>query len=147
MAHQRALIASLVALALAVGLAPATRAGGQKLKPVHQWSGSIDDLELQKLSPQSGYLADAKKFAELWKAWKVGEKMPEIDFKKQLVLVATTRGSRLNMTPRLDDKGDLRVLAIATRDLRPGFRYQIAVVDRAGVKTINGKELPAPGNH
>jgi hypothetical protein len=142
MTHPRALIASLVALALAVSLAPATRAGGQKLKPVHQWSGSIDDTELEKLAPKSGYLADAKKFAELWKEWKVGKKMPEIDFKKQIALVATTRGSRLNMTPQLTDNGDLRVLAIATRDFRPGFRYQVVVVDRAGVKTINGKKLP-----
>jgi hypothetical protein len=39
------------------------------------------------------------------------------------------------------DKGDLQALAIATRDLRPGFRYAVLVVPREGVKTINGKEL------
>jgi hypothetical protein len=31
---------------------------------------------------------------------------------------------------------------MATRDLRPGFRYVIATVSRAGVKTVNGKKLP-----
>jgi hypothetical protein len=36
----------------------------------------------------------------------------------------------------------LKVLALATRDLRPGFRYQILVVPREGVKTVNGKLLP-----
>jgi hypothetical protein len=31
---------------------------------------------------------------------------------------------------------------MATRDLRPGFRYVIATVSREGVKTVNGKQLP-----
>jgi hypothetical protein len=30
---------------------------------------------------------------------------------------------------------------MATRDLRPGFRYVIAIVSRKGVKTVNGKRL------
>jgi hypothetical protein len=30
---------------------------------------------------------------------------------------------------------------MATRDLRPGFRYEILVLPREGVKTVNGKPL------
>jgi len=57
------------------------------------------------------------------------------------VLVATTQGSILRLAPTLDEKGDLRVVGVATLDLRLGFRYVIAVVSREGVKTVNGKEL------
>jgi len=64
------------------------------------------------------------------------------DFSKELLAVATTRGSKLNLTAKTDDKGDLKVLALSTRDLRPGFRYAIKSVSRDGVKTVNGKELP-----
>ena len=56
--------------------------------------------------------------------------------------VATTSGSRLNLNTKLDDKGDLKVVGLGTRDLRPGFRYAIKSVSRDGVKTVNGKELP-----
>jgi len=60
------------------------------------------------------------------------------------VLVATSRGSILHLSPILDDKGDLTDVGIASMDLRPGFRYVIATVSRAGVKTVNGKKLGTP---
>ena len=65
-----------------------------------------------------------------------------MDFGKEILVVATTVGSRLNLDTKLDEKGDLKVLALATRDLRPGFRYAIKSVGKEGVKTVNGKELP-----
>jgi hypothetical protein len=105
----------------------------------------VEDLDLLKAAPKDGYLANAKDFAQLWKAWNVGEKVPEVDFQKSLVVVATSRGSKLRVLARLDDKGDLRVGGLGTRDLRPGFRYEIAVVSRDGVKTVNGKEVPQAG--
>ena len=43
---------------------------------------------------------------------------------------------------KLDDKGDLRVVALATRDIRPGFRYAIKSVSKEGIKTVDGKPLP-----
>jgi hypothetical protein len=137
----RILFASAALLALAAAFSPAAQGGGKMIKPSQEWKGEVQDEGQQKLAPKGGYIADAKTFEAVWKGWKVGDKMPEINFKKNLVLVATTRGSRLNLRPMLDDKGNLRVLALATRDLRPGFRYQIAVVDREGVRTVNGKEL------
>jgi hypothetical protein len=137
----RVLLAPVALLALAAAFSPAAQGGGKMLKPSKEWKGSVADLELQKLAPAQGVITDAKTFEALWKGWKVGDKMPEINFKKNLVVVATTRGSTLTLVPQLTDAGDLRVLARATRDLRPGFRYQLAVVDREGVKTVNGKDL------
>ena len=49
----------------------------------------------------------------------------------------------MRLAPALDEKGDLKVLGAATMDLRPGFRYVIAVVRREGVRTVNGRKLAA----
>ena len=48
------------------------------------------------------------------------------------------------MRATVDEQGNLTCPALATRDLRPGFRYQILKISRAAVKTINGKS-PAGG--
>jgi hypothetical protein len=52
------------------------------------------------------------------------------------------RGKLLTLSASLDETGDLKALGLATRDLRPGFRYALISVPREGVKTVNGKELP-----
>jgi hypothetical protein len=67
--------------------------------------------------------------------------VPEVDFAKDLVVTSTTVGSRLNVTPMLDDNGNLELLGMATMDFGPGFRYVIFVVGREGVKSVNGKKL------
>jgi hypothetical protein len=108
---------------------------------VKEWKGSVEDEALEKEAPASGFINDAKSLEKLWKAWKLADKPPEVDFQKELVLVAVTRGSRLQMSANLDEKGDLKVLAIATRDLRPGFRYVLVTVKREGIKSVNGKPL------
>jgi hypothetical protein len=90
-------------------------------------------------------VADAKALEKLWKKWGVEGKVPEVDFKKEIVIVSTTAGGRLTLSARLDDKGNLEVLGLATRDFKPGFRYVLATVSREGVKTVNGKEMKEPG--
>jgi hypothetical protein len=103
---------------------------------------SLDDRELQKAAPESGVIASVAAWEKLAKAWGIKEPA-RVDFDKEFLFVATTVGSRLNVTGgRIDDKGDFKVAAIATRDLRPGFRYSIKSFPREGVKTVNGKELP-----
>jgi hypothetical protein len=86
-------------------------------------------------------ITNAKTLEKVWKAWGIKDKLPDVDFSKEIVLVATTTGSRLNLRPVIDDKGDLKALGLGTSDLRPGFRYVIVVVSREGVKTVNGKEV------
>ena len=61
---------------------------------------------------------------------------------RELVTVQTTQGSKLRMAATQDENGNLEILGLATRDMRPGFRYVAAVLSRQGVKTVNGKELP-----
>jgi hypothetical protein len=131
----------LAALSL-LGLALVARAEDREVKPTQDWKGTVADEAFLKSAPADGVITDAKAFKQLWEGWKIGEKLPEIDFKKEVVIVQTTRGSQLRVgSARLTDKGDLKVVAIATRDLRPGFRYAVLVLPREGVKSVNGKAL------
>ncbi len=112
------------------------------LKATNTWMGSIDDEKLGSEMPENGVITNAKGFEKLVKAWKVAEKVPEVNFDKEIVLVAKTVGSKLTLNATLDEKGDVKALGLATRDLVPGFRYVIISVPKEGVKTVNGKELP-----
>jgi hypothetical protein len=121
--------------------------------PAIERSGSVEDLKLAEEVAQCGVVVSAaesekvvvivspKGWERLVKAWDVKD-APKVDFAKHLLVVATTRGGMLDLRTRLDDRGDLRVLALATRDRQPGFRYAIKSAGREGLKTVNGKELP-----
>ena len=129
---------SRIALVLALGLGPMTLADQPAtFDPV--WKGSVEDEDLAKDSPP--VVVSQKALAALWEKWKLKEKVPTVDFEKSFVVVATTRGSVLNLGGTLKDDGDLTVRAAASRDLRPGFRYAIGVTPR-GPKTVNSKPFP-----
>jgi uncharacterized lipoprotein YbaY len=122
--------------------APALAAADDKtaVVPTQQWSGSLEDRGLQNHA--APVITDAVTFGKLWQDWKLAGAQPAVDFGKSLVVTATTVGGVLNLRCLLSAQGNLEIGAIATRDLRPGFRYVIAVVPNAGVKTVDGKELP-----
>jgi hypothetical protein len=130
-------LAAVLSLATGVAVAAPT-----PLKATNTWMGSIDDEKLAREMPENGVITNAKDFAKLVKAWKVADKAPEVNFDKEILLVAKTGGSKLTLRASLDEKGDLKALGIATADLGKGFRYVIISVPKAGVKTVNGKELP-----
>ncbi|MBN9519631.1 hypothetical protein J0H58_14110 [bacterium] len=133
------------ALVLALLAATATAGTGRQDGPkkdaaeVHIKGDNADET-LARKAPPSGVIVSTKGWEALAKAWGITD-APKVDFEKTLLTVATTRGGRLNLTPQVKD-GDLKVVAISTRDLRPGFRYEIVSVPRAGVKTVNGQPLP-----
>ena len=129
-----------------VMIALVSTANAQDRKPLEtlkEWRGDNPNEGLTKDSPK--FITNAKDLEKLWKAWDIKEKIAEIDFAKEILLVETTRGSRLNLKATLDEKGDLQLLGLATRDLRPGFRYVIISVNKAGIKTIEGKAI-TPAN-
>jgi len=140
--YQRGLVIGLAVLGVALLLAPAIRGEAKNVTLTQKWSGSVADEGLKKEAPENGCITNANKFAKLWKAWKIGEKMPKVDFKKEMIILVVTSGSRLDLSARLSDKGDLQILGVATSDFRPGFRYVVGVVSRDGVKTVDGKQLP-----
>ena len=110
----------------------------KRLEPVDQWSGSIPDKTL--LGKPAVAIGSQKAWEAQWNAWKLGG-IPKVDFEKHFVVLQTTEGGRLNLSLLLTAEGDLKVAALATRDLRPGFRYAMAAVPRADVKTVNGQPL------
>ena len=134
----------LVAALAAVAFVPFAVAEEPKKEPAKltvDLFASVEDEKLQKEAPENGVIVSQKGWEKLAKAW--GIKDPaKVDFTKEILVVATTVGSKMSVSTKLDDKGDLKVLALSTRDLRPGFRYAIKSVSKEGVKTVNGKELP-----
>jgi hypothetical protein len=140
MARRQSWLMALAVLTAIVLAAPGAQGDKKALKPSKEWTGSVADEGLLKTAP--AVITGAKALDDLWQSWKVGGKTPEIDFTKEIVVVTTTRGSRLSLMASLDAKGNLDVGGLATRDLRPGFRYVLAIVSRDGVRTVNGKALP-----
>ena len=130
----------LLALAGMGIVASFARAEIKEIKPVQAWKGSVKNRELLGQPPT--VIGSAAVWKAQWKAWYLEGDVPEVDFGKKFVVIKTTVGSVLNLILRLDNKGDLKVLGMATRDLRPGFRYAMAAVAREGVKTVNGAALP-----
>jgi RNA polymerase sigma factor (sigma-70 family) len=125
------------------------KSSGSVNKPVtvgQKWTGSFpksEDEPLMKETPAHSYIADEKTWAKLWKAWRGNEELPKVDFDKQLVIVGTVKCAKngMNLNTKLDDNGNLEVSVFQTDIAGPGFRYQIVVVDRTGVKTVNGAEI------
>src|SRR5574341_1552800 len=121
----------VAALILAV-LGTQAQAQKKPVKPSKEFSGSVDDENLMKDAP--AVITSVKALEKTWKDWKITDKMPQVDFTKEIVVTATTRGSKIRLFASLDDKGNLTVGGLATRDLRPGFRFVLAVVNREGVQ-------------
>jgi hypothetical protein len=123
--------------ALAIG---PVQAQPQKLVLTKTWKGSVKDATLQKSAPE--VITNAKALEELWKSWKIDGPVPNIDFTKEIVIIATTVGSNINLSATLDDKGNVTLLGFGTSDFGEGFRYVMHTISREGVKTVNKKELP-----
>jgi len=77
-----------------------------------------------------------------WQKLGLKESPGEVDFAHEILFLATTRGSRINLRLRDEGEGKLRVMAIATRDIRPGLRYVLGVLSKKDWKQINETRLP-----
>ena len=132
----RTLLAILSLAALAM---PAAFAEKKSIEAAKTWKGSVEDDALLKNAPK--FAASAESLAALWKIWKIAGKPPEVDFSTSIVVVMTTKGSILNPSFQLDEKGNLELVGMATMDYLPGFRYVLSLVPRAGVKTVDGEPL------
>jgi len=131
----------VVALAIVAVVASTVLAEKKALTPSKEFKGSVEDANLAKDAP--AVITSTKALEKIWKSWGITDKMPDVDFTKEIVITTTSVGSTIKIIASLDtDKGELMVGGLGTKDIRPGFRYVIAVVPSEGVKTVNGKELP-----
>lgn len=131
---------AFAALALALVFTPANADEPKKEKLTVELAGDIADESLQKAMPANGVIANTKDWEKLAKAWGIKD-APKVDFTKEILIVATWRGSSFNISANVK-AGDLTVSGFGTKDLRDGFRWKIQSMKRDGIKTVNGKELP-----
>jgi len=113
----------------------------KKVEVVQSWTGILDEKKLTEVAPAKGYLTSQARWKKLWQTWRPGEKLPEVDFKKRLVLVNLSGMYPVGYEVRLSDEGGLKVQLSPRVPGKPGFGYGIAVIDRAGVKSIKGKAI------
>jgi hypothetical protein len=111
------------------------------VEPVRQWAGLLDDKKLTDLAPAKGYVTSEAGWRKVWEAWRPGDELPAVDFSKHLVLVGLGGMYPVGHDLRVTDGGDLTVRLSPRVPGKPGFGYGLAVVERAGVKTIRGKAI------
>jgi hypothetical protein len=132
---------SLLALLLVVNQDDAGE-GKKAVKPTQQWTAKVSDSTLRKFVPKNGYITNQDTFEVMWIGWRPKEKAPTIDFAKHLVLVHVASGPNIpGSSYTLDAEGNLRVKSVSTLIGGPGFGYTIDVIEKAGVKTYQGKPI------
>jgi len=110
------------------------------------WQGdypvdALDRLPAGQRDGATGYIGDARTFASVWRVFKPDETVPQVDFKRDLVLFA--RNVRFYNRTRIGQvqvkNGVLEVLALETMSAHPiedKVAMSLAVVPRKGVKAI-----------
>jgi hypothetical protein len=144
MRAQRLFAPAVVVLlaALAPGRAPAQ---GHTIKPSRALiTGLVSGEDVEKLTPPNGFITRKGDFDRLWRAWLLEEKVPQVDFKTSLVVVATSRKGPIKSAALVDAKktGDMKIKVELERQSEgTGLQVLIAVFPRAGIKTIEGRAV------
>jgi hypothetical protein len=115
----------------------------ETIKPTKQWTGIVEEEKLAKEQPgNDGLVTDKDAFAKLWKAWMPNEKMPDIDFDKQFVIVDSDSKSVAATVFLSGAKGNFGLAGAGKeKNFDKGFSFVIAVFDREGIKTLGGEAL------
>jgi len=87
-------------------------------------------------------IKEQEAYQAAWRKLGLKESPGEVDFTQEALFLATTRGSRINLRLRDEGEGKLRVMAMATRDIRPGLRYVFGVFSKKDWKQINETLFP-----
>jgi len=121
---------------------------------VNKWDGDYPVSALKKLprgqqKTVAGYIGDGATFADVWKSFKPGEKVPKVDFRKNLVVF--TRNvkfyNRKAVTKVTLLEGILEVQGIETMTSVPvtnKVALAMAEVPRQGVKTLRAGDKFIP---
>jgi len=113
---------------------------------LHSWNGDYPVVQLNLLPENQreqavGFISDAKIFESLWKAFKPGEEVPEIDFEANLVLFAcnTQFYNRISIGKVNLKDGVAEVLAMETMSAIPiedKVGMSLVMVSRTGIKSV-----------
>jgi hypothetical protein len=153
--------ASVIALWLAIAclLAGAAVAAAHAGEPkdlliLQKWSGDYPVVYLNRLPEGQqrsgvGFIGDEPTFRGVWEAFKPGEKVPEVDFTKELVVFSrnVVFYNRTSIAKVALRDGVAEVIASETRSSLPiedKVAMAVAVIPRAGVKFIQAGEERVP---
>jgi len=121
---------------------------------VNKWDGDYPVSALKKLprgqqKTSAGYIGDGAAFADVWKSFKPGEKVPKVDFRKNLVVftrnVKFYNRKAITKVTLLD--GTLEVQGIETMTSVPvtnKVAMAMAEVPRQGVKSLRAGDKFIP---
>src|SRR5262245_48352407 len=121
-------------------------AATRKVRVKKDWRGSSlskEDDDRWRLSP--GVITGPNAWNKLCQEWHIDAERAEVAFENEIILVAAGQGMLNHIVIReltLDEAGDLKFGYGVTEIGCPGFVYHILIVERRGIKTINGKLLP-----
>lgn len=147
---------TLSAVLLLQGSAAQLYAAGEKANPaqsaqnetkiLQSWQGDypvarIELLPEKQRGQSSGFIGNAETFKQVWKAFKPGEEVPEIDFKRNMVLFArnTQFYNRIRIGKVVVANGVAKILAMETLSARPieeKSAMALAVVPRQDITSI-----------
>ena len=107
--------------------------------PVREFRG---ETEKESFGPFNARpIFTTEDYEAAWKELGLTQSPGEVDFQKEFMLLATTRGSRVGFRCRDEGEGKLNVSAMSTRDIRPGLRYLIGVFLKKDWKEVNGTPI------
>jgi hypothetical protein len=112
------------------------------IAPTVEIYGSLVNPALMSAAPASGVIVTETAWTGLARAWEI-KNPPKVDFKKEFLVVGTSRADKMILDARKDMAGDVRVTVTGNgKEFKEGFRFGVRSVSRDGVKTVNGKPLP-----
>ncbi len=99
-------------------------------------------------------IVDDERLALIWKRWGMAGDMPAVDFAKEMLLISCSKGPNKPGDVKLDEKGDVSIVGndlhlIGTPAMEikmgdPGWGYALLLVDRAGIKSVDGLVIKFP---
>lgn len=128
--------AMLAALPCLAFLAPAANA--RDLKPAQTFGGSMPlDVPPLVKSP----ITSRSDLERAWTMCRVAAPLPAIDFRRRIVLAAVGQSSKVSFVRLALEGGNLKTNVAIAPDM-PAYRTcTFAVVERAGVTSVNGVPL------
>jgi len=150
-------LAALVAFPCA-GASPAAEDPPVDLPVSRAWSGDYPVAQLDRLPEGQrrshvGYLGDREAFAAVWKAFKPGEELPDVDFGKNLVVFSRNVAfyNRVNILKVTLKEGVAEILSMETMSAMPveeKVAMALAEIPREGVRFLKAgdERIPVSGN-
>ena len=138
-------MASLTKVLLGIGIfstamALADKPANPDPQPLREYYGTTTE-EVTGPIPDE-VIKDQGAYEAAWRKLGLKESPGKVDFTQEALFLATTRGSRISLRLTDEGEGKVRVMAIATRDIRPGLRYMLGVFSIKDWKRINETRLP-----